>query len=238
MYAQDYDEVLICYGWGRDWWWCVYPYTKSLDLYYCPERNEGSQCINPMNSGRVCLSRYSGYGYNWGPIGWRGGGLLSYQQADTGRGTSSWIPGIPLAALQYPAQTFAMGDTYDTPRQTIGIGFAGDTWTGSTTQSLRHQGMWPITYADGHAKVVKMRGGYMSGGFSGRMVITADPQVGRFGYCADPTAIVNPNTTGYGNDSMSPTTAMPCGDIPQWIYANFPPCTASSTPGTNCLMMD
>jgi len=234
MYAQDYDETTLCYGWGRDWWWCLLPYTKNLALYLCPDRSEGSQCVNPMNSGVVCLPRYSGYGYNWGPIGWRGGGLLGPQQFDSGRGTSSWIPGISLASLQYPAQTFAFGDTYDTPRQTIGIGFAGDTWRGSTTDSLRHHAMFPMAFTDGHAKAVKMRGGYMSGAFSGRLVMTADPNVGRYGYCADPAAIVSPNS--YASDSMSPSTAMPCGDIPQWLVNNFPPCTAANVPGDNCLM--
>lgn len=238
MYAQDYDEALICYGWGRDWWWCIRPYTKSLDIYLCPDRTEGSNCVNPMNSGVVCLRSYSGYGYNWGPIGWRGGGLVGAQQADTGRGTSSWIPGITLSQIQYPAQTFAIGDTYDTPRQTIGIGFAGDTWTGSSTSSLRHHGMFPVAFTDGHAKTIKMRGGYMAGGFSGRMIMPADPNVGRYGYCADPNAVINPNTSGYGNDGMKPNVPMMCGDIPQWISSNFPPCSSSSAPGSDCLMTD
>ncbi len=237
MYAQDYDETTLCYGWGRDWWWCVSPYAKSLALFMCPDRREGSNCVNPMNSGVVCLpGGYSGYGYNWGPIGWRGGGLLGYQQPDTGRGSSSWIPGVSIASLQYPAQTFAFGDTYDTPRQTIGIGFAGDTWKGSTTDSLRHHGIFPMAFTDGHAKAVRMQGGYMAGGFSGRMIMAADPNVGRYGYCADPAAIVSPNTTGVGNDGMKPTFAMACGDFPQWYKSNFPPCTTSSAPGSDCLM--
>jgi hypothetical protein len=78
----------------------------------------------------------------------------------------------------------------------------------------------------------------MSGGFSGRLVMTADPNVGRYAYCADPAAIVSPNNSGYGNDSMSPSMAMPCGDIAQWIVNNFPPCTPTNVPGDNCLMMN
>jgi hypothetical protein len=61
-----------------------------------------------------------------------------------------------------------------------------------------------------------------------------DPNVGRYGYCADPAAIVSPNS--YASDSMSPSTAMPCGDIPEWLVNNFPPCTDANVPGDNCLM--
>src|SRR5438128_5463059 len=42
MYVQDYDEVTPCMGFGREWWTNLYPYTKNLDLYYCPDRNEGN----------------------------------------------------------------------------------------------------------------------------------------------------------------------------------------------------
>src|SRR5207244_675999 len=102
-------------GFGREWWTNLYPYTKNLDLYYCPDRNEGNDLgRQPFDSGPIFnLTRYSGYGYNWGPIGWRGGGLLGAQQEDPQRPGHSYIPGVTLAAVQYPAATFAFGDSYD-----------------------------------------------------------------------------------------------------------------------------
>lgn len=238
MYVQDYDETTICMGWGREWWIMVYPYVKSTDVFRCPDRTEGkTDCQQPFGVGQVvCISDRDGYGYNWGPIGWRGGGLLGQQQADTGRGTSSWIPGVSLASIIRPAEMFAFGDTYDTPRQTLGIGFAGDTWRGSSNSSLRHMGgQFNYTFVDGHAKTVKVRAGYMAGAFSGRMIMVAS--AGMAGaYCADPDVAIYKNS--YKGDSMSVPDAIVCKNIVPWIQANFPACTSSSAAGTDCLMTD
>jgi prepilin-type N-terminal cleavage/methylation domain-containing protein/prepilin-type processing-associated H-X9-DG protein len=242
MYVQDYDETSPNgRGSGWEWWTELMPYTKSIELLYCPDRTDGGPYTqgagNGVSSGPFQLRRYVGYGYNWGPIGWRGGGLLERQQPDPQRPGSTHIPGKALAAITFPSQTFSFGDTYDTPRMTVGIGFAGDTWTGSTTSSLRHSGgMWNFAFVDGHAKAVKMKGGYMAGGFSGRMVIVADQGLGQYSYCADPDAIISKNPTS--GDGMPVPDNIRCGDIVKWIYSNTPACTASSTPGSNCIMQD
>jgi len=238
MYVQDYDETTTCMGYGREWWVMLMPYVKNLDVFLCPDRREGSTCNQPFGVGTVyCLPSLSGFGYNWGPIGWRGGGLLGRQQPDVARGASSWIPGKTLAEIQYPAQMFAFGDTYDTPRQTVGIGFSGDTWTGTNNASLRHQGgQFNFAFVDGHAKSVKMRGGYMAGGFSGRMIMPSSVQLASYAYCADPNSTININPDS--GDGMPVPDAIRCGDIPQWILSNFPACTPSSAPDSNCLMQD
>ena len=70
MYVQDYDETLLKMGSGVDWWSLIYPYTKNLQLYYCPDRNDPGT----DDSLGLHLDHLPGYGYNWGPIGWRGGG--------------------------------------------------------------------------------------------------------------------------------------------------------------------
>ncbi len=238
MYVQDYDEVSPCMGYGREWWTNLIPYVKSLDLFLCPDRNDGPTSSRPFGvDPRYFLPKLSGYGYNWGPIGWRGGGLLGRQQPDTGRGASTWIPGKSLAEVLFPAATFAFGDTYDTPRQTVGMGFAGDTWTGVGNKSLRHSGgMFNFAFVDGHAKSVKMRGGYMAGGFSGRQVIVSSADLGVTAYCSDPDAIIYKNPDA--GDSMPVPDATACGAMHGWVLANSPPCTATSVPGDNCLFSD
>jgi prepilin-type N-terminal cleavage/methylation domain-containing protein/prepilin-type processing-associated H-X9-DG protein len=240
MYVQDYDEVSPNgRGGGWEWWTDLQPYMKSIELLYCPDRADGGpyqQGGGPKSSGPYQLRRYVGYGYNWGPIGWRGGGLLERQQPDPNSVGSTHIPGKALAAITFPAQTFAFGDTYDTPRMTVGIGFLGDTWTGTTSGSLRHSGgMFNFAFVDGHAKSIKIKGGYMVGGFSGRMGVVADGNMGG-AYCSDPDAIITKNPDS--GDSMPVPDNIRCGDIAKWVHSNFPACTATSTPGTNCIMRD
>jgi prepilin-type N-terminal cleavage/methylation domain-containing protein/prepilin-type processing-associated H-X9-DG protein len=238
MYVQDYDETSPKMGRGVDWWSIIYPYTKNLQMYICPDRNEGSETSCPNYSGNcvpgapgyLFLTKYSGYGYNWGPIGWRGGGLLGAQQPDPAGGT--FIPGVTLAAIQYPAATFAFGDTYDTPRQTNGIGFSLCTYNGSTKSGLRHGGHFNYAFVDGHAKSVIMQAGYMAGAENGRFAMTADPTLGQTAYCADPNY---PLTFISSSDSMPVPEGTPCGQAVQWILQNFPPCTTSSAPGGNCI---
>jgi prepilin-type N-terminal cleavage/methylation domain-containing protein/prepilin-type processing-associated H-X9-DG protein len=227
MYTQDYDETTLCLGEGKDWWSLIYPYTKNIQLYYCPDRVEpGTQ-----DSLGLHLERLSGYGYNWSPIGWRGGGLLERQQPDPQAPGNTFIPGKSLAAITFPTQTFAFGDTYDTPRQTMGIGFSLCTYTGLTNSGLRHSsGQFNIVYVDGHAKGTKMKAGLLTGAENGKMVMPASEDTASHGYCADQDAIINLNP-----DSTDGMTTVPggvkCGDIPH-ILNQLPGCTAAST--TNC----
>jgi prepilin-type N-terminal cleavage/methylation domain-containing protein/prepilin-type processing-associated H-X9-DG protein len=242
MYTQDYDETLLKMGDGVDWWSEIYPYTKNLALYLCPDRNEGgltTSCPNysgncvPGAPGYLALPNYAGYGYNWGPIGWRGGGLLLAQQPDPGRPGNTYIPGVTLAAVQYPAATFAFGDTYDTPRQTIGIGFSLCTYNGNTNAGLRHSGgHFNYAFVDGHSKAVYVIGGYMTGAENGRFAMVRDSTLAQTAYCADSTY---PLTFISSSDSMPVPEGTPCGQAQQWIQSNFPACTPASTPGSNCI---
>ena len=137
-----------------------------------------------------------------------------------------------MAALTFPASTFAFGDTYDTPRMTVGIGFAGCTWNGTSTSSLRHTGgMFNFSFVDGHAKSVKMQAGMMTGAFNNRMVIVASQQLGETAYCSDPDAIINKNPTS--DDSMSIPDGIRCGDIVKYIYSHFGKCPTGGG-GTDC----
>jgi prepilin-type N-terminal cleavage/methylation domain-containing protein/prepilin-type processing-associated H-X9-DG protein len=244
MYVQDYDETTPSgRGGGWEWWTELMPYLKNIDMLYCPDRTDGGPYnqgngTNGLSSGPFRLNRYAGYGYNWGPIGWRGGGLLERQQPDPNRPGSTHIPGKSLASIAEPAGTFSFGDTWDTPRMTIGIGFAGDSWNGTSNAALRHsQGMLNYAFVDGHAKAIKVKAGYMAGAFNGRLIMVADTTgVGRTAYCADPNAIINKNPTS--GDGMPIPDGIVCGDIPKYIRTNFAACTSSSRPGSNCLFGD
>lgn len=238
MYVQDYDEVSPCMGFGKDWWTDIYPYVKNLGLFLCPDRREGSDSTCPDGGTCYTLSSYPGYGYNWGPIGWRGGGLLEAQIEDPNRPGHTVIYGKPLAAVVTPASTFAFGDTYDTPRQTVGIGFAACTYTGSNNGGLRHtSGSFNYAFVDGHAKSVKVKSGYMNNAFGGRLLMVRDVAgLGVTAYCSDPDAIIHesPSTP----DGMPPPDPIACGQVANWVQQNFPPCTPTNQPNDNCIFTD
>ena len=235
MYVQDYDETSPNgRGGGWEWWTEMQPYMKSIELLYCPDRSDGGPYVQgggSKSSGPYQLRRYVGYGYNWGPIGWRGGGLLERQQPDPNSPGSTHIPGKSLAAISFPSQTFSFGDTWDTPRMTIGIGFLADTWAGASNAALRHSGgQLNYAFVDGHAKAVKMASGYMTGAFNGKFIMVADQNLGQYAYCSDPDAIIYKNPTS--GDSMPVPDAIRCGDIVKWVNSNFTRCP--TTGGTNC----
>ena len=237
MYVQDFDEISPnARGGGWEWYTELQPYIKNINLLYCPDRTDGDPYTqgsgtNGRSSGPFKLGHYVGYGYNWGPIGWRGGGLLERQQPDPNRPGSSHIPGKSLAAILFPSNTFAFGDTYDTPRMTNGIGFSACTWNGTTNAGLRHTGgQWNYAFVDGHAKATKMVSGYMDGAENNRFVMVASQELGNTAYCSDPDAIINKNPDA--SDGMPIPDAMRCGDIVKYINSTFKKCPA--TGGSNC----
>ena len=237
MYVQDFDETgPNGRNGGWEWYTELQPYIKNISLLYCPDRTDGSphtqgSGTNGRSSGPYQLSHYVGYGYNWGPIGWRGGGLLGRQHPDPATGGTA-LDGVALAAVSFPAGTFAFGDTYDTPRMTVGIGFAADTWTGTSNATLRHQTQFNYVFVDGHSKATKVRAGFMSGAFNGKFIMVTDVAgLGRTAYCADPDAIINTNPDS--GDGINVPTGIACGAIPAWVAANYPPCPAGGG-GSNC----
>ena len=242
LYLQDYDEVTPCMGAGREWWTNLYPYTKSIEVYYCPDRNEGSDQRQPFGKGAIfTLAHYSGYGYNWGPLVWRGGGLLEREVevlSPTPQPTrDGFAEGKPLPAILSPAATFAMGDTYDTPRQGLTIASAAETWKGTRNAALRHsEGVFNYSFVDGHAKALKVQSGYMQGGLLGRMLMIRDPELGRTAYCADPESPLYKSS--YRPDSTNLPDGIACGQVHSWIRSHFPPCEAEASRGSDCLFTD
>jgi prepilin-type N-terminal cleavage/methylation domain-containing protein/prepilin-type processing-associated H-X9-DG protein len=244
MYVQDYDETTPSgRGGGWEWWVELMPYIKSTDLLYCPDITRRIT-RGPYNQGGVCTSAIypmktvSGYGYNWGPIGWRGGGLLGAQVdinpaliPATGCTTTRQLPGVSIAAIDSPAEMFAYGDTWDTPRATVGIGFAADDWGGTSNSQLRHSGFMNYGFMDGHAKAIKMKAGFMAGAFNNKFIMPSNPDIARKAYCADPNFVVAKSNTVSPDGTNVPD--LPCGQVSDWINANYSVCAAGAT-GGNC----
>jgi len=219
-------------GCSTEWWYSLFPYFKSIDLIYSDERNDADN--HSVRGGVFGAKKLSAYGYNWGPFGWRGGGLLEKQVVyvrPTG-GNGNINAGKSMTSISEPAGTFAFGDTYDTPRATIGIGFSADTYNGLTNEGLRYGGSFNYAFADGHAKAIKVKGGILPGAFNNRYIVVADTAgLGRTAYCSDPDATI-PNEDG--TTSQLNTTPEPgdirCGEYAQWIVQNITtPCPATPT---------
>lgn len=248
MYVTDSDDVTpamwggsgTCLATGQncsqEWWFGLYPYMKNVDIVYCPDRTDGAANSYNAYGQSFGVKHYAGYGYNWGPIGWRGGGLLNAQQKLPSGQT--FITGKNLSEVQYVAQTFSFGDTYDTPRMTVGIGFSADSW-GDATQNkqLRHtQGTWNYAFVDGHAKSVKMRAGFMANAFNNRFIMPRNLDIATYAYCANPDEVIHINPVA-GDGTIVPD-GLTCSQIPAWISANFPACPTGAAPGSNCSFTD
>lgn len=245
IYVTDYDDVTpslwgsvpggTCTlantsGCSAEWWYLLFPYFKSVDLIYSPERSEGGATSYNAWGQSLGAKRYSGYGYNWGPIGWRGGGLLGLQQRTPANQT--YLVGVSTTSVESVAETFAFGDTYDTPRMTVGIGFALDTFNGRRNKDLRHSASFNYAYVDGHAKSVVVRGGFMAGAFNDRFLMPSNMNLAKTAYCQSGDAIIRLNPSSPDGTNIPDNIA--CKDIPSWIMANYPACTSASGPGSNC----
>jgi prepilin-type N-terminal cleavage/methylation domain-containing protein/prepilin-type processing-associated H-X9-DG protein len=251
IYVGDYDDVTpsifgtnnptqcsealgLWEGCSLEWWIPLFPYFKTIGLVYSSERNDPD---NSWPRKKFGATKFSAYGYNWGPFGWRGGGMLEKQERyirPTG-GNGNINRGKSMTSIVEPAGTFAFGDTYDTPRATVGIGFAADTYNGSTNEGLRYGGQFNYVFSDGHAKGQKVRGGFLPGAFNDRYIHVSDVTgLGRTAYCSDPDAMIldEDGTTSQLNSTPEPP-AMACGLIAQWFRDTITtPCPL--TPSSAC----
>jgi prepilin-type N-terminal cleavage/methylation domain-containing protein/prepilin-type processing-associated H-X9-DG protein len=241
MYIQDYDETTVPLFGSTDWWVPMFPYIKSYKLLECPDRNiRGGLSIPagfPVPGDAGCDAsgncNLEGYGYNRGPINARGGGLLQEKVQDpvTGNDVS---PGVALAQVNAPSDTFAFGDSDDTPRMGISMPLMICATSPTSNSQLRHGGRFNMAFVDGHAKSVNYQGGYLSGGENDRWARPRDTNLIN-DYCSDPNYITvnNPNYA----DSLSIPSNMRCGDIAAWVAANWSaPCNGSNNSG--CVWTD
>jgi prepilin-type N-terminal cleavage/methylation domain-containing protein len=231
MYVNDYDDTTPCLGSGGgqyspDYSDKIYPYVKNLELFWDPTRNDlKGGCVQGQDwvgtdqtDSYQC--RYTGYGYNWGPVQRRGGGLLGNQQQDPNvTAQVTYIPGRSMTSILTPADMFSFGTSYDTKRLTMATTFLMCTFTGATQSAMRYGGQWPTAFADGHVKSLKWVGGTMSG----------NPENGEFAmpsnlnlltdYCYDPSyALVQ---GAYGDQDTIPVPdGLLCSQLPTWFAQN------------------
>ncbi|HLK56788.1 MAG TPA: prepilin-type N-terminal cleavage/methylation domain-containing protein [Chthonomonadaceae bacterium] len=235
MYTQDYDETTLTVGPDHDWWFPLYPYIKNYQMLLCPDRNDIGGIQNPDGSFNP-NGRIEGYGYNGGPLNTRGGGLLHVET--TMNGVQYVESGKTLAEIVAPAQTFAFGDSYDTPRMGFAMTFLLCTWNGTSNSTLRHSaGHFNVAFADGHAKAVYFKAGYLtSGSENGRYARPRDTSL-ITDYCANPDDIVSDDNPPY-NDTL-PIPTLRCGDIGAYFDANFnAPCNGAAPGSVNCAFND
>ncbi|MBC8065992.1 MAG: hypothetical protein H7Y17_14255, partial [Chlorobia bacterium] len=166
-------------------------------------------------------------------------GLLEKQVAvpRPGGGFGNMNAGKSMTSIVEPAGTFAFGDTYDTPRATVGLGFAGDDYTGFTNSGLRYGGQFNYVFADGHAKAHKVMGGILPGAFNNRYIRLADVTgLGRTAYCSDPDALIAQEDGTTSNLSSNPRPpAMACGLYIQWLRDTITtPCPTNPGTGSPC----
>ena len=240
VYTADADDFAINVSSGgangvhrTDFWVVMQPYVKNVDIFFSSERTETGCFYHNANDrmntpwGRAIFNlnptgRCLGYGYNWGPQIYAGGGLLLPEQPIPGGGSVQ--PGRSLTSFDNPANTFVFGDTYDTPRPTIGMypnSAGGKAWildtfpvgTGTRQTSFRWAGRFNIGYADGHAKGVQYQGGLTPGvGY----VYVPSLQNDRVGYCANPAEILDGSRFSLGQISCADFVNYPFTVATQW----------------------
>ena len=133
-----------------------------------------------------------------------------------------------------PAQVFAFGDTYDTPRQTMAMTFLLCTWGGTNNSTLRHSGgHFNLAFADGHSKAVGFKAGYINGGENGKFARPRATEMVSY-YCANPDDNIAVNADDEGSSPVGNIPALRCGDIGNYLDQNFPACQGGST--SQCMM--
>ena len=240
MYATDHDDLAVNVSSGgpngvhrTDFWVVLQPYVKNVQVFFSGERTETgcyyhsaseratypwAQAINNLNPTGRCL----GYGYNWGPQIYAGGGVLGAVVTLPDGGTIQ--PGRSLTSFEEPANLFVFGDTYDTPRPTIGMypnAAGGKAWildtfpvTAATRQSqFRYGGKFNNAHPDCHPKEVQFRGGLTPG--VGYVYVPASER-DRVAYCADSTEMLDGSRFGLGSIAYRDFVNYPYTVSTQW----------------------
>jgi prepilin-type N-terminal cleavage/methylation domain-containing protein len=248
MYCGDYDDTAPKLGGHMqgstatiDYTDQLLPYTKNKDLFQDPSRKDvDSPCSPGAHTDEDNQCNYAGFGYNWGPILRRGGGLLLRQIADpsyisdaaTPTATANYIPGINLSSVTTPADMFAFGASYDTRRITMGIDFLLCTWPGTSNSALRYNGQWPVAYVDGHAKSLQFKAGFGDQAAENAKFAVPTDLSKIPNYCSDPSFVLDSTTWTGSPDGDWVPSGTTCAQLPA-LFAKLPTgaySASSSTP--------
>ena len=239
IYLADYDDTTPTILGARgsntsyeiDWYVQVFPYTKSFDLFFCPDRTEfkfanGDSCSDdngggPFNKTGKC----PGYGYNWGFASFFGSGLTGPRV-----NTPQWKvnPGINATSVAFPAQMFCFGDSGDSSRITVDTDYIDQYYDIRKKSDLRHSGHFNFAFLDGHAKNVNFNAAFnplisqnhgTTFGVGNTIAIPQNRNEGYF-YCADPDGI-DPNLSAIFG------TATTCKQGVDFVYS-----TSTFVPGS------
>jgi prepilin-type N-terminal cleavage/methylation domain-containing protein/prepilin-type processing-associated H-X9-DG protein len=213
------------------------PYLKNWDIFYGNRENGlGWSRTSPTaftNKGRP------DQGYNWGFEIRSAGGMLEAEKCTDGGAVQGctgrpWMgntarrynTGKSITSMVNPAQLFAMGNTYDTPRTTIG----GEGWIlaaypgANRNSSLRWGGRLNMTFADSHAKNVAFRGFDLNNSYGRtRTAVPSDFDARLNGYCANPDEML----------PLFPREGSPLGSMPCRQVVSIPEAIGGATPWPN-----
>ena len=217
MYIQDYDETTpssfaFTDKTRVDVFMTLQPYIKNVQVFFCPDRiDTNNTCAFSVPAGYPANSnRCVGYGYNWGFIPYAGAGLLgvSYYATD---GTEV-EPGVTIAQMDTPAQLAAFADTYNLPRYAMSaVGSLLDVNALGGIHNnggLRHGGNFNVNFADGHAKLVRIKGGDIPG-LPLKVGVSKDDAM-RIMWCISPNAIVDTTNDIYKSYKYPSFGQLPC----------------------------
>lgn len=175
IYLTDYDDTtpsvyqtIDMTTAVEDVFQVVQPYTKTTDVFLCPDRTEslpvcGFPTFPGLYGAPTISNRCLGYGYNWGFIPMAGGGLFTTERpSDDGQYLID--AGISATTAESPSDLAVWGDTTSASRYKLSAvaGILDQTVITTThpTNSLIRHGAHPnFSFMDSHAKSVAIKGG-------------------------------------------------------------------------------
>jgi len=183
MYVQDYDETFPhvpsgnarvdpTVDWGSDTsayndiYVLMQAYVKNFKVFYCPDRQRFVYASGDFSKPGPLTYQVWGYGYNWssgyGPKANKNS-LWNRGDGCVGSDNGKLLPGHPVAMVAQASTFPIVGDTGDTPRQTLHTAcYDVRTKTGATIYNAdmptggRHSDGNLFVFADGHAKWYKV----------------------------------------------------------------------------------
>jgi len=226
------------------WYVVLFPYYKSAQIMRCPDRTDDAPLSSPddnfSNSDvaasptqpNTWIDNYTnsaaapgtvvGYGYNDGPVGDGGLGLVG---PETGSGVTRTRPGANIARISAPATTVFAGDTYDN----LSIGLDGIAGAPSntlpvkpiipnTTGDIRHMGQTNFVFCDGHSKRISMfYGNFTDANNAAVPIMLPNNKLDAYDWCYDKNATgTYPDATHMGTGGNATAS---CSTVVDNLYA-------------------